>query len=406
MAILVGVTFRKIGKLHYYAADDLPQVIGVGNRVIAHTERGTEHGEVKVLREVSGTKDDAPTPFRLLRVASDADLQTAEARAKQATDALETCRAQAQALRLPIKLTDAEAAFDGSVVTFYFVSDERVDFRKLVKETATLIKMRVHLHQVSSRDHAQTLGGYGAYGRPLCCTTFLRDFAPVSMKMAKDQSLYLNPSKFSGVCGKLMCCLRFEHEVYLDAKEKLPQVGQTVTLGSGERGAVTSVNIFAGRVSVQLRGETDTRTVTVAASDVLPARACGDCGAAGGGCGGECGSDTCDTTPKGTPLIALEKRFAVKEKAITMAKRTDGKPRGAKPFDVSLKNLIGNNPEDWLPLFDLPQSTPITTLDSDLASMSLAADRLYKIGDGDAAYGLHAELESGHTGNELPRRLL
>ncbi|MBC8141497.1 MAG: stage 0 sporulation family protein [Armatimonadetes bacterium] len=312
MATLVGVTFHKIGKLHYYAADDLEGTVSVGDFVVAETERGTEHGEVKVLREVSGTKSDAPTPFRLLRAANAADLKQAEKRAQQAMDALETCRARVQALRLPMKITDAESAFDGSGVTFYFVSDERIDFRKLVKETAALVKMRVHLHQVGSRDHAQTLGGYGPCGRPLCCTTFLRDFAPVSMKMAKDQSLYLNPSKFSGVCGKLMCCLRFEHDVYLDAKENLPHVGMTVSLPSGERGAVTDVNIFAERVSVQIRGENDTRTIVLPASDVRPARACGDCGSAGGGCGGACGSDTCETSAKGTPLIALEKRFAVK----------------------------------------------------------------------------------------------
>ncbi len=313
MALLAGITFRKIGKLHYYAADDLPDAIGVGDRVVAEAERGLECGEVKVLREVTGSKEEAPGSFRLVRRASDADIAQAERRLEQARESLAICQARAESLRLPMKLTDAEVAFDGSGATFYFVADTRIDFRQLVKETAAAIKMRVHLHQVGSRDHAQALGGYGPCGRPLCCTTFLRDFAPVSMKMAKDQSLFLNPSKFSGVCGKLMCCLRYEHEVYVEAKEKLPHVGMTVSLLSGERGAVTHVDIFSERVTVQIRTEEDTRSVTLSASEVRPARACGDCGSAGGGCGGSCGSDTCETSAKGEPaapkMIALEMRF-------------------------------------------------------------------------------------------------
>ncbi|MBC8135411.1 MAG: stage 0 sporulation protein [Fibrella sp.] len=314
MAVLAGVTFRKIGKLHYYAADDLSAVLAVGNRVVAETDRGVECGEVKILRDVAGEESDAPGSFRLLRQATEADLRQWEKRQKQGSDAIETCRKRADALHLPMKITDAEVVFDGSGITFYFVADTRIDFRQLVKETAAAIKMRVHLHQVGSRDHAQALGGYGPCGRPLCCTTFLRDFAPVSMKMAKDQSLFLNPSKFSGVCGKLMCCLRYEHDVYVEAKEKLPHIGMTVSLPSGERGAVTELNIFSERVTVQIRTEEDTRSVTLPASDVRAARACGDCGSSGGGgCGGSCGSDTCETSAKGASAvpepIALEMRF-------------------------------------------------------------------------------------------------
>ncbi len=312
MATLAGVTFRKIGKLHYYPADDFP--VAVGDRVVAETDRGVECGEVKIMRPVVGSREEAPGGFHLLRCATEADLRQWEERQKQGKDAMETCRKRADALRLPMKITDAEAAFDGSGITFYFVADERIDFRQLVKETAAAIKMRVHLHQVGSRDHAQALGGYGPCGRPLCCTTFLRDFAPVSMKMAKDQSLFLNPSKFSGVCGKLMCCLRYEHDVYVEAKEKLPHIGMTVSLPSGERGAVTDRNIFSESVTVQIRTEEDTRTVTLPASDVRPARACGDCGSSGGGCGGSCGSDTCETSAKGESVmpkpILLEMRFA------------------------------------------------------------------------------------------------
>jgi cell fate regulator YaaT (PSP1 superfamily) len=296
MALLAGVTFRKIGKLHYYAADDLP--LEVGSPVVAETENGTECGEVKILREVEGNASDRETPFRLLRIATEKDLRTLDQRQRQAADGLTLCQERADTLRMEMKIVEAEVTLEGHQITFYFVAESRVDFRQLVKEVAAKLRMRVHLHQVGSRDHAKALGGYGPCGRPLCCTTFLREFAPVSMKMAKDQSLYLNPSKFSGVCGKLMCCLRYEHDIYLEAKSRLPSVDTTVTLPSGERGVITEVNIFKETVSVLVRDEEATRTVTLRATEVTIARACGDCGAAGGGCGGSCGSGGCGTPAK------------------------------------------------------------------------------------------------------------
>jgi cell fate regulator YaaT (PSP1 superfamily) len=311
MANLAGVTFRKLGKLHYYPADG--HTLEVGSRVICETERGQECGEVKILRSVAGSTADIEKTYRLLRLASENDVLTTESRQQQADEAMRQCQERADALFLPMKIVEAEASFDGQQVTFYFVADARVDFRQLVKEVASRLRMRVHLHQVGSRDHARALGGYGPCGRPLCCTTFLRDFAPVSMKMAKDQSLYLNPSKFSGVCGKLMCCLRYEHDVYMEAKDRLPSEGMTVTLPSGERGVIRDVNILKEAVTVVIRTEEDTRIVTVAAAEVTIARACGDCGAAGGGCGGSCGSGSgagCNTPAKAVPTptyIQLER---------------------------------------------------------------------------------------------------
>jgi cell fate regulator YaaT (PSP1 superfamily) len=306
---LAGVTFRKLGKLHYYPAGDLPS-LEVGSLVVAETERGAECGEVKILREVEGTEDDREDGgYRLLRLATAADLADRDRRRRQAEEGAALCQERADALRLPMKVVDAEASLDGQQVTFYFVSDTRIDFRQLVKEVAQQVRMRVHLHQVGSRDHAKALGGYGPCGRPLCCTTFLRDFAPVSMKMAKDQSLFLNPSKFSGVCGKLMCCLRYEHDVYLEAREKLPPAGVTVTLPDGARGQVAEVDIFRERVTVVVRSEEETRAVTVKASEVRVARACGDCGSAGGGCGGSCASGGgCGVPAKAEPrLVTLER---------------------------------------------------------------------------------------------------
>jgi cell fate regulator YaaT (PSP1 superfamily) len=307
-ALLAAVTFRAVGKIHYYPAGDLP--LESGSRVIAETERGLECGEVKFLREVTGRADDAPGAYRILRLATPDDLRTMERRAAQGEEGTRFCQERADDLRLPMKIVDAEVALDGQQVTFYFVAESRVDFRQLVKEVASRMRMRVHLHQVGSRDHAKALGGYGPCGRPLCCTTFLRDFAPVSMKMAKDQSLYLNPSKFSGVCGKLMCCLRYEHDVYLEARDRLPSPGMSVSTPAGDRGVISDVNIFKETVTVVIRTEEETRWVTVKASEVNVARACGDCGSAGGGCGGSCGSGGgCAPAKVETKPIALEMRW-------------------------------------------------------------------------------------------------
>lgn len=307
---LAGVTFRKLGKLHYYPAEGLS--LDVGSYVVAETEEGAECGEVKILRPVRGREEEAGTPFRILRLAEERDIKIREQRETQAADGLKLCQEKADALHLEMKVVEAEVSFDGHQITLYFVADSRVDFRLLVKEIAAKIKMRVHLHQVGARDHARTLGGYGPCGRPLCCTTFLRDFAPVSMKMAKDQSLYLNPSKFSGVCGKLMCCLRYEHDVYMDARDKMPAPGSTVTLADGEKAVIEEVNVLRQTLRVTVRDEDGYHTLNVAATSVRISRACGDCGSAGGGCGGSCGSGEgagCAVPAKGEGgLIALERR--------------------------------------------------------------------------------------------------
>jgi cell fate regulator YaaT (PSP1 superfamily) len=309
-ALVAAVTFRKVGKLHYYPASSLE--FAIGDYVVAETDRGLECGEIKILREVEGSADDAQQPYRIVRKAGDDDRRTAESRLTQAVEGIQIAQDRADSLGLPMKIVDGEVSLDGQQITLYFVADTRIDFRQLVKEGAARLRMRVHLHQVGARDHAKALGGYGPCGRPLCCTTFLRDFAPVSMKMAKDQSLYLNPSKFSGVCGKLMCCLRYEHDVYMEARDRLPTAGMTVALPEGGSGVITDVNIFRETVTVVVRTEDETRFVTVKAADVALARACGDCGSAGGGCGGSCGSGAgggCATAKAETKPIQLEQRW-------------------------------------------------------------------------------------------------
>lgn len=308
MARLAAVTFRKVGKLHYYPAPDDP-ALDVGSPVIAETQRGLEFGEVKLLRDVEGSEADLIQAARIVRIATEDDTQTAERRRLQAQEALSLCQNQADARSLPMKVVDAEVTFEGAQVTFYFVAETRIDFRELVKDVAVQMRMRVHLHQVGSRDHAKQLGGYGPCGRPLCCTTFLREFAPVSMKMAKDQSLYLNPSKFSGVCGKLMCCLRYEHDLYLEAKDRLPPIGVSVACPDGAHGVVTDVSYLRETVVVRIYEEEGVRTATYRADEVQIARACGDCGSAGGGCGGNCGSGGCGVKAKAGPMqpIALQR---------------------------------------------------------------------------------------------------
>ena len=305
MALLAAITFQKIGKLHYYPADGLP--LEVGTHVVAATQRGSEYGEVKILRDVEGSPEDAEQQgYHILRVATPEDTETAGRRRRQAEDGLLLCQERADWLRMPMKVVDAEVMFEGAQVTFYFVAETRVDFRELVKEVAGQMRMRVHLHQVGSRDHAKQLGGYGPCGRPLCCTTFLRDFAPVSMKMAKDQSLFLNPSKFSGVCGKLMCCLRYEHDIYLEARDRMPALGAPVSCPDSSRGFVTEVNYLSETVTVTVRDDEGTRTLRLQAHQVTVARACGDCGSAGGGCGGNCASSSggasCGTKAKADPM--------------------------------------------------------------------------------------------------------
>ncbi|GAB4461680.1 MAG: stage 0 sporulation family protein [Armatimonadaceae bacterium] len=306
MPLLAGITFRKMGKIHYYPADGF--LVEAGTFVIAETERGLEYGEVKLVRTVEGKLSEIPHLFRIVRLATESDRRTMERLQKDAEEGLLFCQERADSLRLPMKLVEAEAAWDGQQFTFYFVSEARVDFRQLVKDVAARLKTRIHLHQVGARDHAKSLGGYGPCGRPLCCTTFLRDFAPVSMKMAKDQSLYLNPSKFSGVCGKLMCCLRYEHDIYLEARRDMPDIGMTVSLPSGARGVVTQVDVFNKRLTVQIHDEEGMTYRTVPAQEATVARACGDCGSVGGGCGTDGCASTCGSANPATPpaLIQLE----------------------------------------------------------------------------------------------------
>ncbi|MDH7482597.1 MAG: stage 0 sporulation family protein [Armatimonadota bacterium] len=247
MPLVVGVCFKKVGKIYYFdpAGLDLQE----GDFVIAETARGTELGQVMTeIREVP--EEEIVPPLRsILRKATPEDFEREESNRQKEEYAFQVCAEKIQKHNLPMKLIEADYSFDGSQVTFYFAAETRVDFRELVKDLASTLRIKVQLHQVGVRDEAKFFGGLGMCGRALCCATFLKDFEPVSMKMAKEQSLFLNPIKFSGICGKLMCCLKFEYPIYKEAKSRLPAVGSTVMTPRGP-GKVTEVNIIKEMLTI------------------------------------------------------------------------------------------------------------------------------------------------------------
>ncbi|MDI6829024.1 MAG: stage 0 sporulation family protein [Armatimonadota bacterium] len=249
MPIVVGVCFKKVGKIYYFdpAGLDLQE----GDFVIADTTRGIELGQVMTeIREVP--EEEIVPPLRqIIRKATPEDFEREESNRQKEEQAFRVCVEKIQKHNLPMKLIEADYSFDGSQVTFYFAAETRVDFRELVKDLASTLRTKVQLHQVGVRDEAKFFGGLGMCGRALCCATFLKDFEPVSMKMAKEQSLFLNPIKFSGICGKLMCCLKFEYPIYKEAKSRLPAVGSTVITPRGP-GKVIEVNIIKEMLTIDL----------------------------------------------------------------------------------------------------------------------------------------------------------
>src|SRR5579884_2269846 len=249
MALCVGVAFKRVAKSYWFdpGALDLQEE----DRVVVETTRGTELGTVKISpRQVVDHEIQAPLK-RVLRLAQRADLEQERRNREKARQALTICQERVRFHGLPMKLLMAEYSFDGSQVTIYFAAETRVDFRELVRDVAGQLRCKVQLHQVGARDQSKLIGGIGPCGLTLCCSTFLTEFAPISMKMAKDQSLFLNPVKFSGVCGKLMCCLRYEHDTYVEAKKRLPQIGEIVMSPRGQ-GKVLDLNLLKETALVQL----------------------------------------------------------------------------------------------------------------------------------------------------------
>ncbi|NLY53246.1 MAG: stage 0 sporulation family protein [Firmicutes bacterium] len=224
MPNVVGVRFKRAGKVYYF--DPVGIDLEKGDRVIVETARGLEYGEVvSPVREVREEDIVAPLKAVIRKATEEDDKQLAVNRQKE-VEAFEIAAERIAAHDLEMKLVDVEQTFDGSKIIFYFTADGRIDFRELVKDLASIFRTRIELRQIGVRDEAKMLGGLGTCGRPLCCSTFLGDFAPVSIKMAKEQNLSLNPSKISGLCGRLMCCLRYESEIAQEKQDNTnPEAG-------------------------------------------------------------------------------------------------------------------------------------------------------------------------------------
>lgn len=248
MIKIVGVRFRNAGKVYYF--DPKGYKIDAGDHVIVETARGVEYGTViGGIREVPDDKVIQPLKA-VIRVATQEDDARAQKNRAREKEAMRICSEKIRRHGLDMKLIDAEYTFDNNKVLFYFTADGRIDFRELVKDLAAVFKMRIELRQIGVRDETKILGGIGICGRVLCCNSFLSEFAPVSIKMAKEQNLSLNPGKISGVCGRLMCCLKHEEETYEELNRRLPNAGDYVTTDDGLKGEVSSVNVLRQLVKV------------------------------------------------------------------------------------------------------------------------------------------------------------
>ncbi|MBO5071093.1 MAG: stage 0 sporulation family protein [Roseburia sp.] len=248
MIKVVGIRFRNAGKVYYFGPGELE--LAKGMHVIVETARGVEMGTI-----MTGPKDvkdeEVVQPLKpVIRIATEADERTAAKNREKEKEAFKICMEKIAKHNLDMKLVDAEYTFDNNKLLFYFTADGRIDFRELVKDLAAVFRTRIELRQIGVRDETKVMGGIGICGRPLCCSTFLSEFAPVSIKMAKEQNLSLNPTKISGVCGRLMCCLKNEEETYEYLNSRLPNVGDYVTTDDKLRGEVSSVNVLRQTVKV------------------------------------------------------------------------------------------------------------------------------------------------------------
>ena len=248
MIKIVGVRFRKAGKIYYF--DPAGMEIETGTHVIVETARGIEFGTVMIPpREME--EDGVVQPLKpVIRIATEADEITEQKNKEKEKEAFQICLEKIAKHKLEMKLVEAEYTFDNNKLLFYFTADGRIDFRELVKDLALVFRTRIELRQIGVRDETKILGGIGICGRPLCCSTYLSEFIPVSIKMAKEQNLSLNPTKISGVCGRLMCCLKNEEETYEYLNSRLPNVGDYVTTIEGLKGEVQSVSVLRQLVKV------------------------------------------------------------------------------------------------------------------------------------------------------------
>ncbi len=265
MIEIIGVRFKEIGKIYYFSPKKL--TIPAGETVIVETARGVEYGIVVIPNRMI-PKESVVQPLKeIIRIATKADLKTIENNKLKEQEILRTFIKKIEEHKLDMKATDVDYTFDGSKILFYFTAENRVDFRELVKDLAGLFHTRIELRQIGVRDEAKMLGGLGICGRPFCCSSFLGEFQPVSIKMAKEQSLSLNPTKISGTCGRLMCCLKYEQNCYEELLKITPKVDAYVETAEG-RGVVAEANILTGMLKVRLDKNKDAAPISVKRDDV------------------------------------------------------------------------------------------------------------------------------------------
>ena len=249
MVTVVGVRFKNAGKVYYF--DPGEYNVGQGENVVVETARGMEFGVVTAEpKEVDESEIISPLK-KIVRIANEQDIRQHEVNTKKKERALSLCQEKIEKRGLEMKLIDVEYTFDNSKIIFYFTADGRVDFRELVKDLAAVFKMRIELRQIGVRDEAKMMGGIGICGKSLCCATWLADFEPVSIKMAKLQGLSLNPTKISGICGRLMCCLKYENATYVELRKGMPDVGERVKTPDGMAVVVES-NILENKIKARL----------------------------------------------------------------------------------------------------------------------------------------------------------
>ncbi len=254
MTEIIGVRFKNAGKTYYFSPKG--EKITRADKVIVETARGVECGDVVIPnRQVEDDKIIAPLK-PVIRIATEKDLAQLEANRQKEREAFKICQEKITKHKLEMNLVDVEYTFDGNKILFYFTADGRIDFRELVKDLAGVFRTRIELRQIGVRDESKMLGGLGVCGRPFCCNTFLGDFQPVSIKMAKEQSLSLNPTKISGTCGRLMCCLKYEQDAYESLLKITPKNGALVQTDEGP-GTVVDVNLLTGVLKVSLQSRPD-----------------------------------------------------------------------------------------------------------------------------------------------------
>ena len=254
MAEVIGVRFKNVGKIYYF--DPIGLTFESGQKVIVETARGVECGQV-VLADREVSDETVVSPLKpVMRLATERDLAVIEENRQKEKEAFTSCQEKIAKHKLVMKLVDVEYTFDNNKILFYFTADGRVDFRELVKDLASIFRTRIELRQIGVRDESKMLGGLGICGRPFCCSSYLGEFQPVSIKMAKEQGLSLNPTKISGTCGRLMCCLKYEQENYEELLKITPKIGASVKTPDG-RGTVVDANLLTGVLSVRMDAAPD-----------------------------------------------------------------------------------------------------------------------------------------------------